>query len=86
MYLHRQGWNPSQIGLLIDMYEKLVIPAIQHTKEKGFQMRYRLYSSESERDTIFDILEAKDDKKDPISKVTLIITVDPVVEQISLEL
>ncbi len=49
-------------------------------------MRYRLYASDAERDTIFDILEAKNDPKDPIVKVTLTITANPVEEQISLEL
>ena len=69
------------------MYEQLKVHAIQHPKEKGFQLRYRFYNSERERDEIYEAIKNSVERtKDPIERVTLTITAETVADQLTLEL
>jgi hypothetical protein len=68
------------------MYERIVVHAIQHKNVKEFHMRYRTYSSKSERDRTFDLIQAEQDEpNEDIVPVTLTITAETVAEQQVLE-
>lgn len=69
------------------MHETFTIHAIQHTNYKGFEGRYRLYTSKVIRDETFDIVSKyRDELNDPIQKVTLTITAVTDNEQLEMEL
>jgi hypothetical protein len=69
------------------VYERQIVHAIQHTKEKGFQLRYRFYGSKKERDEIFETIKTSNGRiNDPIEKVTLTITAETVAEQQTMDM
>lgn len=68
------------------MYEKLIIPAIQHTETKDFTLRYRTYPNKTERDRVYNFMMSKTTRPSTIKRVTLIVIAEPCPEQEELDL